>query len=108
MRALIAAAAIVGVAFASAGAIASADDPAQCADRNALGDVSVDARLLAVKYYYAGLAHGSSDPTRRACYEAIASNSDKLPIANKTLELIETRCLPIEAAVKIAAHDACP
>src|SRR5690348_14977619 len=52
MRTMIAAILIAG--FCSAAAIAG-ELPSQCSDRNALNGISVDARLVAIKYYFAGL-----------------------------------------------------
>jgi hypothetical protein len=35
-------------------------------------------------------------------------NDDRLAIVNKTLEVIERDCLPIETAARIALAGACP
>lgn len=48
-------AAIVVTLFCSATLAADAGSPSDCSDRNALNDISVDARLAAIKFYYAGL-----------------------------------------------------
>ncbi len=81
---------------------------AQCSDRDALNDVSVDARLLAIKYYFAGLASNLPDPKRRACYEAHAINDPALQVVNKTLELIERNCAPMAGAAQAAVAPDCP
>jgi hypothetical protein len=100
-------AAIVVALFCTATA-ADAGSPSDCSDRNALNDISVDARLAAIKFYYAGLVQGLPDRERRACYEAQILEDSKLAIVNKTLELIEGDCLPIGSAAGIAAKSACP
>ena len=63
MRLMMAAA--LGVAlFSSAKAGVDVNRLAQCDDRNALDDISVDARLVAIKFYYDGFTHGLTDRTR--------------------------------------------
>jgi len=105
MRTIIAAILIAGLG--SAAAIAG-ELPSQCSDRNALNDVSVDARLTAIKYYFAGLAHGLADENRRACYEAHALGESGAAVLNKALELIETNCSTMESAARAAIEPACP
>jgi hypothetical protein len=105
---LMAAAAIMIATFCSAKADTNANDLTRCSDRNALNGVSVDARLVAIKYYYEGLTRGLTDRTRQACYEARILNDDRLAIVNKTLDLIERDCVPIDAAARTAAEGACP
>jgi hypothetical protein len=83
-------------------------DKLKCSDRNALDSIAVDARLVAIKFYYDGFIHGLTDRDRQACYEARALNDDRQAIVNKTLDLIEQNCLPIETAARIAAEGACP
>lgn len=99
---------IVVTLFCSATLAADAGSPSDCSDRNALNDISVDARLAAIKFYYAGLVQGLSDRERRACYEVQILKDSKLAIVNKTLELIEGDCLPIGSAARIAAKSVCP
>jgi hypothetical protein len=83
-------------------------ETAQCSDRNALNDVSVDARLVAIKYYFVGLASSLADAKRQACYEAQAINDPALRVVNKTLELIERNCAPIAGAARAAIAPTCP
>ena len=92
----------------SAATAAHSGESAQCSDRNALNDVSVDARLVAIKYYFVGLASSLTDPKRHACYEAQAINDPTLRVVNKTLELIERNCAPIAGAAQAAIAPACP
>ncbi|HEY1782376.1 MAG TPA: hypothetical protein VGG79_18445 [Roseiarcus sp.] len=92
----------------SAATAAHAGQSAQCLDRDALNDVSVDARLVAIKYYFVGLASTLTDPKRHACYEAQAINDPALRVVNKTLELIEGSCAPISSAAQAAIAPACP
>jgi hypothetical protein len=107
MRMMMAAAIAVAV-LCSAIATADGAERSQCSDRNALNSISVDARLVAIKYFFAGLVRGLTDRNRQACYEAHALNDVRLAIVNKTFELIERDCLPIEEAARIAAEAACP
>lgn len=102
------AATIAMVIACSAASAARSGESIQCSDRNALNDVSVDARLVAIKYYFVGLASSLTDPKRKACYEAQAINDQTLGVVNKTLELIERNCAPIAGAAQAAIAPACP
>ena len=101
-------AAMIALAVCCSAAAADAADSPKCADRNALNDISVDARLLAIKYYFVGLIGASTDRSRQACYEAHALNDDKRDVLNKTLQLIESDCSTIEAAARTAIEPGCP
>ena len=107
MRIVMAATIAFTVCF-SAAVPGGAADLTQCSDRNALNGISVDARLVAIKFYFAGLVRGSTDRTRQACYEAHALNDAGTAILNKTLELIETNCSTMESAARTAIEPACP
>ena len=102
------AATIAIVIACSAATAAHSGESAQCSDRNALNDVSVDARLVAIKYYFVGVASSLTDPKRHACYEAQAINDPTLRVVNKTLELIERDCTPMSGAAQAAIAQACP
>jgi hypothetical protein len=102
---MIAAAVLVGAQFAPA---VAAEVVNPCSDRNALDSIAVDARLVAIKFYYDGFIHGLNDRERQACYQALALNDDKQAIVNKTLDLIERNCFSIETAARMAAEGACP
>jgi hypothetical protein len=108
MRLMIATAAIVAALGSSAKAAADANQIKDCSDRNALNGIAVDARLVAIKFYYDGLIHGMTDRNRQTCYEARVLKDDSLAIVNKTLDLIERDCLPIETAARIALEGGCP
>jgi hypothetical protein len=108
MRLMVTAAVIAAVLCSSAKAAPDANEVNDCSDRNALNGIAVDARLVAIKLYYDGFIHGLTDRNRQACYEARALDDDRLTIVNKTLDLIERDCLPIETAARIAAAGACP
>jgi hypothetical protein len=108
MRLMIATAAIVAALSSSAKAAADANQLKDCSDRNALNDIAVDARLVAIKFYYDGFIHGMTDRNRQTCYQARVLNDDRLAIVNKTLDLIERDCLPIETAARMALEGACP
>ncbi len=101
------AAMIAFAVFCSAAAIAG-ELPSQCSDRNALNGISVDARLVAIKYYFVGLVRASTDRARQACYEAHALGDAGSAILNRTLELIETNCSTMESAARAAIEPACP
>ena len=62
---LIMAAALGAALFSSAKAGVDVNRAAQCDDRNALDDISVDARLVAIKFYYSGVTRGSENPLGR-------------------------------------------
>ena len=108
MMAMMMMAAMVGLAICRSATAADAANPAKCADRNALNDISVDARLVAIKYYFVGLVRASADHNRQACYEAHALNDDNREVMNKTLQFIERDCSTIEAAARAAIESACP
>jgi hypothetical protein len=108
MRLMMAAAAMVAALSSSAKAANDASQVKDCSDRNTLNSAAVDARLVAIKYYYDGLIHGMTDRNRQACYEAQALNDDRLVVVNKALDLIERDCLPIETAARLAIEGACP
>ena len=91
---LMMAAALGAALFSSAKAGVDVNRLAQCDDRNALDDISVDARLVAIKFYYDGFVHGLTDRTRRACYE-YGVTDEKPALANRTLDLIERDCSPL-------------
>jgi hypothetical protein len=107
MRLMIAVAALGAALFSSAKAGVDVNSLAQCNDRNALNGIAVDARLVAIKFYYDGFIDGQTDRTRQACYEARVLNDEELALVNKTLDLIESDCLPIETAARMAAEGAC-
>jgi hypothetical protein len=98
------------IAFAACCSATAADaaDSSKCADRNALNGISVDARLVAIKYYFAGLVQDWTDRNRQACYEAHALNDPAREVLNKTLQLIERDCSTMEAATRTAIEPACP
>ena len=75
MRIMMAALIAFAVSFSGA-ARGEAADSTQCSDRNALNGISVDARLVAIQYYFAGLVRGSTDRARQACYEAHALSNE--------------------------------
>jgi hypothetical protein len=108
MRLMIATAAIVAALSSSAKAAADANELKDCSDRNALNSTAVDARLVAIKFYYNGFIHGMIDRNRQTRFEARVLNDNRLAIVNKTLDLIERDCLPIETAARIALEGACP
>lgn len=101
-------AAMIAFAVYCSATAADAADVSKCADRNALNDISVDARLVAIKYYFVGLVRASTDRSRQACYEAHALNDPAREVLNKTLQLIESDCSTIEAAARTAIEGACP
>jgi hypothetical protein len=101
-------AAMIAFAVCCSATAADAAASATCADRNALNDISVDARLVAIKYYFVGLVRASTDHNRQACYEAHALNDPARDVLNKTLQLIERDCSTMEAAARTAIQPDCP
>ncbi len=102
-------AAMIAIVIACLAATAAqSGESSQCSDRDAINDVSVDARLLAIKYYFVGLASSLTDAKRHTCYEAQAINDPALRVVNKTLELIERNCASMAGAAQAAIAPACP
>lgn len=89
-------------------AVISVDVPYECADRNALQGVAYDARLIAIKLYYKGLINRASDRNEQTCLEAHVLLDDRFAVINKTRELIETKCMPIDVAARLATQGLCP
>jgi hypothetical protein len=89
-------------------AVISVDLPNECADRNALQSIAYDARLIAIKLYYKGLINSLSDKKRQTCLEAHVLFDDRFAVINKTREIVETKCLPIDIAANLATKDLCP
>lgn len=108
MRALIATAMILLVRSSPALAVITVNEPGQCNDRNALQSIAYDARLIAIKMYYEGLLQSMTDKNRQVCFEAHVLMDDAFAVINKTRTLIETNCLPIDVAAKIATEGLCP
>src|SRR5271166_4571673 len=89
-------------------AVISVDLPNECSDRNALQSIAYDARLIAIKSYYKGLIHGLTDKKRQTCLEAHVLLDDRFAVINRTREIVETKCLPIDIAASMATKDLCP
>jgi hypothetical protein len=58
--------------------------------------------------YYKGVIHELSDKQKQACLEARVLMDDRFAVINKTREIIETKCLPIDIAASMATQDLCP
>ncbi len=82
--------------------------PNECSDRNALQDIAIDARLTAIQFYYKGLIQSIPDKNRQICYEAHVLMDDSFAVLNRTRTLIETKCLPVDVAARIAVEGMCP
>ena len=108
MRALIAVAMIALVSSSPALAVVTISEPNQCNDRNALQGVAYDARLIAIKMYYEGFLQNMTDRSRQVCYEAHVLLDDSFAVINKTRTLVETNCLPIDVAARMATEGLCP
>ncbi|HKN27383.1 MAG TPA: hypothetical protein VJY34_05645 [Roseiarcus sp.] len=89
-------------------AVISVDLPNQCSDRNALQSIAYGARLIAIKFYYKGLIAGLADKKTRTCLEAHVLLDDRFAVTNRTLEIVETKCLPIDIAASMATKNLCP
>jgi hypothetical protein len=88
--------------------VISVDLPNECSDRNALQGIAYDARLIAIKLYYKGVIHELADKQKRTCLEARVLMDDRFAVINKTRQIIETKCLPIDIAASMATRDLCP
>ena len=80
----------------------------ECSDRNALQDIAVDARLTAIQFYYKGLIQNLTDKNRQICYEAHVLMDESFAVLNRTRALIETNCLSVDVAARIAVEGLCP
>ena len=89
-------------------AVISVDLPDECSDRNALQSIAYDARLIAIKLFYKGLINGLSDKNKKMCLEAHVLFDDRFVVINKTREIVETKCLPIDIAANLVTKDLCP
>ena len=89
-------------------AVISVDLPNECSDRAALQGIAYDARLTAIKFYYKGLINRLSDRKRQTCLEAHVLLDDRFIVINKTREMVEMKCLPIDIAADLATRDLCP
>ncbi len=89
-------------------AVISVDLPNECSDRNALQGIAYDARLIAIKLYYKGVIHELADKQKQTCLEARVLMDDRFVVINKTRQIIETKCLPIDIAASMATRDLCP
>ena len=108
MRALIALVLIALFSSSPALAVISVSEPNQCNDRNALQSIAYDARLIAIKLYYEGFLQNMPDKSRQTCYEAHVLLDDSFAVINKTRTLIETNCLAIDVAARMATEGLCP
>ena len=108
MRTLIGLAMIALVSSSPALAVISVSEPNQCNDRNALQSIAHDARLIAIKLYYEGLLQNMADRNRQACYETHVLLDDSFAVINKTRTLVETNCLAIDVAARVATEGLCP
>jgi len=89
-------------------AVISVDLPNECSDRNALQSIAYDARLIAIKLYYKGLINSLADKKTQTCLEAHVLLDDRFAVINRTREIVETKCLPIDVAASMATKGLCP
>jgi hypothetical protein len=108
MRAFLLAALIAVWPASPALAVISVDLPNECSDRNALQSIAYDARLIAIKFYYKGLIAGLANKKEQTCLEAHVLLDDRFAVINRTRELVETKCLPIDIAASMATKGLCP
>jgi hypothetical protein len=108
MRAFVIAVIMLAGPSSSSLAVVRVGVPNECSDRNALQDIAVDARLTAIQFYYKGLIQNLADKNRQICYEAHILMDDSFAVLNKTRTLIETNCLPVDVAARIAVEGLCP
>jgi hypothetical protein len=108
MRPFVIAVTMLAVSSSSSLAVVRVGVPNECSDRNALQDIAIDARLTAIQFYYKGLIQNIADKNRQIRYEAHVLMDDSFAVLNKTRALIETNCLPIDVAARIATEGLCP
>ncbi len=108
MRAIFLAALIVFWPESPALAVISVDLPNECSDRNDLQSIAYDARLIAIKLYYKGLINRLADKKTQTCLEAHVLMDDRFAVINRTREIVESKCLPIDIAASMATKDLCP
>jgi hypothetical protein len=108
MRALLLSVLIATCLESPALAVISVDLPNECNDRNALQSLAYDARLIAIKLYYKGLINRLSDKKTETCLESHVLLDDRFVVINRTREIVETKCLPIDIAASMATKDLCP
>ena len=108
MRSIGLAAALVIASTKLAAAVITVDLPNECSDRNALQGIAYDAKLIAIKLYYKGVIHELADKQKQTCLEARVLMDDGFAVINKTRQIIETKCLPIDIAASMATKDLCP
>ncbi len=107
MRALLLAAAIVIASPLSCFAVVRLSVPGECADRDALQNMAYDARLQAIQFYFKGLILNLTDKKKQTCLEAHVLLDDSFAVINKTRALIETDCLPVDVAARMATGGLC-
>src|SRR5271165_522173 len=108
MRALVIVLIILAGLSSSSLAVVHVGAPNECSDRNALQNIAADARLTAIQFYYKGLIQNLADKNRQICYGAQVLMDDSFAVLNKTRTLIETNCLPVDVAARIAVEGLCP
>jgi hypothetical protein len=108
MRTLVIASIMLAGSASSSPAVVRVGVPNECSDRNALQNIATDARLTAIQFYYKGLIQNLADKNRQICYEAHILMDDSFAVLNKTRTLIETNCLPVDVAARIAVEGLCP
>ena len=99
---------LVMAAIQAVHAVVTVPQPRECADKNALQGMAYDARLTAVQFYYKGIVQNIAEKPKQTCYEAHVLMDDTFAIINKTRALVETNCVPIDVAAKMAMQDVCP
>ena len=60
------------------------------------------------EFYYKGLIAALADKKRQTCLEAHVLLDDRFAVINRTREIIETKCLPVDIAASIPTKDLCP
>ena len=73
-----------------------------------LKNIAFDARMTAVMMFYKGFIENAGDHGRRECLKARVLDDGRFAVINRTMLLIDTECLPIEAAARKAVEGMCP
>ncbi|RBP08566.1 hypothetical protein DFR50_12548 [Roseiarcus fermentans] len=79
-----------------------------CSDAYQLKNIAFDARMTAVMMYYKGFIQNAGDRERQDCLRTHVLRDGGSVVIDRTMDLIDSQCLPIEAAARQALADLCP
>lgn len=104
--------AVAVVALAAAptpsGAVLSIEQAEPCSDAYALKNIAFDARMTAVFMYYKGFIQNAGDRDRQDCLTTHVLRDGQFSVIDRTMVLVDSECLSIEAAARKATEGLCP